>query len=75
MFKKSNTAGGDFEGSNIAFEKDFKLNKDEHTDLSKLEHILYSERKKENKPFFDNKIQTRFKLFIGFIQFIFFNIT
>ena len=61
LFKKKYdiTAGGNFEGSNILIEKkDLKLNKDEQTDLSKLEHILLSERKKRNKPFFDNKIQT-----------------
>ena len=60
LFKKKYniTINGNFEGSNILVENNnYNLSNDELINLKKLEKKLLAERKKREKPFFDNKIQ------------------
>ena len=50
---------GNFEGLNILSEKvNVDLTKEEQKDLNSAKKILYDNRDKRIKPFFDNKIQT-----------------
>ena len=55
---------GNFEGSNILVERNDKTFDEKDLEiLNEAEKILLKERKKRNKPFFDNKIQTDLNCF------------
>ncbi len=61
IFKKKYLVSkeGNFEGSNILLEnRDSKLNNQELRKVKEAEEILFKERTKRIKPFFDNKVQT-----------------